>query len=228
MIVDQTSSRYFNESESYVDAGHAILERQEENGKAIHSWMIMESRNRNKYLFGDMLPRRTPKETIASGFLVKADTIEELAEKCGIDYEGLASTIERFNTFAKNGIDEDFGRGNSAYDNYYGDPRYDNPNLGPIEKGPFYACKIFPGDLGTKGGIVADEHGQALSNNVPVQGLYATGNCSASVMGRTYPGPGSTLGPTSVFGYISANHIKDNLDELSAQKAEEKVDVAVN
>jgi succinate dehydrogenase/fumarate reductase flavoprotein subunit len=207
MIVDQTGERYFNESQSYTDAGHAILERQQKNGRAIPSWLIMESRNRNRYLFGDMLPRRTPKVAMDSGFLVKADTIEELAEKCGIELQGLKSTLERFNRFARAGIDEDFGRGNTAYDTYYGDPTYQNPNLGEIVKPPFYACKIYPGDLGTKGGIVANEHGQALRNGEPIEGLYATGNCSASVMGRVYPGPGSTLGPTTVFGYIAANHI---------------------
>jgi succinate dehydrogenase/fumarate reductase flavoprotein subunit len=211
MIVDQTGERYFNESQSYTDAGHAILDRQNKNGRAIPSWLIMESRNRNRYLFGDMLPRRTPKEAIDSGFLVKADTIEGLAEKCGIDLKGLTSTLERFNQFARSGVDEDFGRGNSAYDNYYGDPTYGNPNLGEIVKPPFYAVKIYPGDLGTKGGIVANEHGQALRNGLPIEGLYATGNCSASVMGRVYPGPGSTLGPTTVFGYISANHIHQQL-----------------
>ena len=211
IIVDQTGERYFNESQSYTDAGHAILERQEKNGKAIHSWLIMESRNRNKYIFGDMLPRRTPKEAIESGFLIKADSIEELAEKCQIDYDGLKETITKFNQFAETGIDEDFGRGNSAYDNYYGDPNYKNPNLGAIVKPPFYACKVYPGDLGTKGGIVANEYGQVLRNGKPIEGLYATGNCSASVMGRVYPGPGSTLGPTTVFGYISAQHIKESL-----------------
>ncbi|WP_226036591.1 FAD-dependent oxidoreductase [Aquibacillus saliphilus] len=219
VIVDQTGSRYFNESQSYTDAGHAILDRQEKNGKAIHSWLIMESRHRNKYLFGDMLPKRTPKEAIESGFLIKADTIEELAKKCHIDYAGLKAEIERFNTFAEKGIDEDFGRGNSVYDNYYGDPRYGNPNLGSIIKAPFYACKIYPGDLGTKGGIVANEYGQALRNNIPIEGLYATGNCSASVMGRVYPGPGSTIGPTTVFGYISANHIKENLAKLGESES---------
>lgn len=208
IIVDQTGERYFNESQSYTDAGHAILERQEKNGKAIHSWLIMESRNRNKYLFGDMLPRQTPKKAIESGFLVKANSIEELAQKCQIDYEDLRATISRFNQFVKKGIDEDFGRGNSAYDNYYGDPTYNNPNLGALEKPPFYACKVYPGDLGTKGGIVANEHSQALRNGLPIEGLYATGNCSASVMGRVYPGPGATLGPTTVFGYIAAKHIK--------------------
>lgn len=144
---------------------------------------------------------------------MKADSIEELADKCQIDVAGLTDTIGRFNEFVHNGIDDDFGRGNSAYDNYYGDPTYKNPNLGLVEKPPFYACKIFPGDLGTKGGIVADEYGQVLRNNLPIEGLYATGNCSASVMGRVYPGPGSTLGPTTVFGYISANHIKQRLSE---------------
>jgi 3-oxosteroid 1-dehydrogenase len=97
IIVDQTGSRYLNESQSYTDAGHAILERQEKNGRAIPSWLIMESRNRNKYLFGDMLPRRTPKEAIESGFLIKADSIEELANKCGIELEGLGKTVSRVN-----------------------------------------------------------------------------------------------------------------------------------
>ena len=120
-------------------------------------------------------------------------------------------TIARFNQFVEKRIDEDLGCGNSAYDNSYGDPTYKNPNLGALEKPPFYACKVYRGDLGTKGGIVANEHGQALGNGTPVEGLYATGNCSASVMGRVYPGPGSTLGSTTVFGYISVNHIKENL-----------------
>lgn len=211
IIVDQLGQRYFNESESYTDAGHAIFKRQKETDKAIPSWLIMESRHRNKYLFGDMLPRMTPKEVIDSGFFIKADSIEELAEKCGIDEKGLKETIARFNEFVEKGKDEDFNRGDSAYDNYYGDPTYQNPNLGKIEKPPFYAVKIYPGDLGTKGGIVADEYGRALRDNKPIIGLYATGNCSASVMGRVYPGPGSTLGPSTVFGYIAANHVKEVL-----------------
>lgn len=211
IIVDQSGERYMNESESYVDAGHAILERHESLGNAIPSWLILESRNRNRYLFSDMMPRRTSKEAIDSGFFIKANSIEELAQKTGVDLQGLKTTFKRFNSFVDKGVDEDFGRGNSAYDNYYGDLSYKNPNLGHMEKPPFYACKIFPGDLGTKGGIVSNEYGQALRDGEPVTGLYATGNCSASVMGRVYPGPGSTLGPTTVFGYISANHIAKTL-----------------
>ena len=220
IIVDQDGKRYFNESQSYTDAGQAMLKRQEETGKAIPSWLIMESRNRNKYIFGDMLPRRTPKEVIENGFLIKADSIEELAQKTGIDLDGLKETISRFNGFVQKGVDEDFGRGNSAYDNYYGDPTYKNPNLGEIVKPPFYAVKAYPGDLGTKGGLLADEHSRVLKNGEPVKGLYATGNCSASVMGRVYPGPGSTLGPTTVFGYIAAHHISNELQENTKQQVE--------
>ncbi|MBP1969270.1 succinate dehydrogenase/fumarate reductase flavoprotein subunit [Virgibacillus natechei] len=191
IIVDQTGERYMNESDSYVDAGHAILDRQKQNGKAIHSWLILESRDRNKYLFGEMLPRMTPKKAIGN--------------KCNIDIDGLKTTVSTFNKYAKKGIDEGYGRGNSVYDSYYGDPTYRKPNLGTIEKPPFYACKIYPGDLGTKGWILANEHRQAMKDGQPLKGLYATGNCSASVMGDVYPGPGSTLGPTTVFGYIFCN-----------------------
>ncbi|MGN7479795.1 FAD-dependent oxidoreductase [Solibacillus silvestris] len=217
IIVDQEGKRYFNEAESYVDAGRAMLDKQEETGKAIPSWMIMESRHRNRYLFGSMMPRMVPKKLLKSGWLKRADTIDDLAKICGINVEGLRATIGRFNEFVDNGKDGDYKRGDSAYDNYYGDPAYKNPNLGHINKPPYYAVKVFPGDLGTKGGIVADEHGQALRDGKPIAGLYATGNCSASVMGKVYPGPGSTLGPTTVFGYISANHIKSTIFEHAKQ-----------
>lgn len=218
IIVDQLGKRYFNEAESYVDAGRAMLDKQEQTGKAIPSWMIMESRHRNCYLFGSMMPRMVPKKLLDSGWLKRANTIEDLALICGINVKGLRATIDRFNSFVDKGKDEDFKRGDSAYDNYYGDTKYANPNLGHIMKPPFYAVKVFPGDLGTKGGIVADEHGQALRDGKPIIGLYATGNCSASVMGKVYPGPGSTLGPATVFGYISANHIKSTLFEQAKIK----------
>ncbi|MFC4323756.1 FAD-binding protein [Litchfieldia salsa] len=209
LIVDQSGERYMNESQSYVDVGHDML-KQNKEGKAIPSWLILESRNRNRYIFGMAMPRLTPKEYIEEGFFLKANTIEELAEKCEINSENLQSTILRFNEFADKGVDEDFERGRTTYDNYYGDPNYKNPNLGKIEKGPFYAVKIYPGDLGTKGGMVTDEYARVLKDGEPISGLYATGNCSASVMGRTYPGPGSTLGPAMVFSYIAAKHLAEN------------------
>ncbi|MGI5926694.1 MAG: FAD-binding protein [Syntrophomonadaceae bacterium] len=204
IMVDQDGERYVNESASYVDVGHAMLERKE---KAVPSWLILESRHRNRYIFGMAMPRLTPKEYIEKGYFIKADTIEELARKCGINPDKLKATIERFNRFVDKGVDEDFGRGNTAYDNYYGDPTYKNPNLGKLEKGPFYAVKVFPGDLGTSGGMLTDEYARVLKNGKPIPGLYAAGNCSATVMGRTYPGPGATLGAAMVFSYIAAKHI---------------------
>lgn len=206
IVVDQSGRRFTNESASYVDFGHDMLARNREV-PAIPSWLIMDSRHRNRYIFGMAMPRMTPRAWLESGFFIKADTLEELAQRCGIDREGLLATVARFNEMARRGVDEDFGRGRTAYDRFYGDPRYPNPNLGTIEQPPFYAVKIFPGDLGTKGGMVNDEHARVLKGGRPVPGLYACGNCSASVMGRTYPGPGSTLGAAMTFAYIAAKHI---------------------
>jgi 3-oxosteroid 1-dehydrogenase len=123
--------------------------------------------------------------------IVKADTLAELAEKAGLPADALAATIERFNGFARTGVDEDFHRGESAYGRYYGDPTYKpNPNLGEISRGPYYAAKMVLGDLGTKGGVRTDVHGRALRDDGSViDGLYAAGNVSAAVMGHTYPGP---------------------------------------
>ena len=123
--------------------------------------------------------------------------------------DALRATVDRFNGFARSGVDEDFHRGESAYDRYYGDPtNKPNPNLGEISHPPYYAAKLVPGDLGTKGGIVTDVHGRALRDDGSViEGLYAAGNVSAPVMGHTYPGPGGTIGPAMTFGYLAALHI---------------------
>ncbi|WP_245959359.1 FAD-binding protein [Neobacillus piezotolerans] len=134
------------------------------------------------------------------------ETPEELAKKIGVPPKNLSATIERFNQFAWDGYDQDFKRGVSAYDRYYGDPTLNNPNLYRLEKAPYYAIPSYPGDIGTKGGLVTDQFARVMhENGQPIQGLYATGNCAASVMGETYPGPGATIGPAMVFGYIDAN-----------------------
>jgi 3-oxosteroid 1-dehydrogenase len=120
----------------------------------------------------------------------------------------LLLTAKRFKGFCQAGKDEDFHRGDSAYDRFYSDPRVKpNPNLGSVERPPFYAVKVWPGDLGTKGGLLTDEYARVLRRDGSViKGLYAAGNTSASVMGHTYPGPGSTIGPAMTFGYIAARH----------------------
>jgi len=204
-VVDQSGERYLNESESYIDFGHHVLERDLVT-PANHSWLIVDARHRRRYMFAAML--MGGKKLREEGTLVTAPTIEALAAEIGIEPSRLRATVERFNGFARTGVDEDFGRGNTVYDNYYGDPRVKpNPNLGTLEKGPFTAAKLVLGDLGTKGGLITDEHARVLDEQGEViAGLYAAGNTTASVMGRTYPGPGSTIGPAAVFGFLAAQH----------------------
>jgi 3-oxosteroid 1-dehydrogenase len=202
IVVDSAGDRFTNESASYIDFGHAILER-DKAVPAIPSWLILDVRHRRRYLFNAFL--QGTKKLREAGIVRSADTLDGLATTLGMDPARLRATVDRFNGFARTGVDEDFGRGRTVYDNYYGDPRVKpNPNLGPIEKGPFTAVQLVPGDLGTKGGLLTDEVARVLDmNGVPIRGLYAAGNTTASVMGRTYPGPGSTIAPAVVFGYLA-------------------------
>jgi 3-oxosteroid 1-dehydrogenase len=204
MIVDKSGKRFMNESASYVDCGHWQYER---NGKvpAIPAYLIFDQHHHKFYPLGVGLPGAEPKEYFESGLLTKGDTLAELAQKIGVDAKGLEETVARFNGFAAAGNDLDFHRGDSAYDRVYSDPRVKpNPNLAPLTKPPFYAVRVWPGDLGTKGGLLTDEHARVLDKKGKViKGLYAAGNSSASVMGHTYPGPGSTIGPAMVFGMLA-------------------------
>ncbi|WP_298818566.1 FAD-binding protein [Chloroflexus sp.] len=207
IIVDQSGQRFVNESTSYVDFVHRQYERHREV-PAIPAFFIGDARHRAYYPFGTIPPRFTPRAALESGFIIRANTITDLARACGIDPGRLEATVNRFNDFARAGKDLDFHRGDSAYDRFYSDPTVKpNPNLGPIERPPFFAVRVWPGDLGTKGGLLTDECARVLrENGRPIEGLYAAGNTSASVMGRTYPGPGSTLGPGMVFGMIAGRH----------------------
>jgi len=215
IIVDQSGQRFVNESASYIDVGHAILERDKTVG-AIPCWMITERRHQRRYLNNAAIQGLSKLKK--AGTVVEADTIEELAWKLGMDDDTLKATVERFNGFCATGVDEDFDRGRTAYDNYYGDPSLKNPNLGPIEKGPFRAFKMVPGDLGTKGGLLTDEHARVLDKGgKPIEGLYAAGNTTASVMGRTYPGAGSTIGPATVFGYLGGKHAAARIQQSAAE-----------
>jgi succinate dehydrogenase/fumarate reductase flavoprotein subunit len=200
IIVDPAGHRFVNEAASYVDVGQAMLNR----GPC---WLVFDSRYRNRYFFGSTPPRMS-KALVNSGFFVTGSTIPELAAKCSIDADGLVRTIARVNDMASRGVDEDFQRGNNVYDLYYGDPTHKpNAAFGTLEQAPFFATRVYPGDLSTKGGLMADEHARVLREDGSViGGLYAAGNCAAPVMGRTYPGAGATLGPSMVFAWIAARH----------------------
>jgi 3-oxosteroid 1-dehydrogenase len=208
IIVNQAGRRYANEAAPYVDAVHAMYDGEAATGVAhIPSWMILDQRYRNRYLFAGLGPRQPfPGRWYKHGTLFRHDTVAGLAEQIGVDPAGLVDTVTRFNQMARAGTDTDFQRGDSAYDKYYGDrTNKPNPCLGPIDQAPFYAVKIVPGDLGTKGGVVTDERARALRpDGSVIEGLYAAGNASAAVMGRTYAGAGSTIGPAMVFGYLAA------------------------
>lgn len=211
IIVNQAGQRFANEALPYVDAVHAMYDSAEATGiDHFPSWMIIDQRYRNRYLFAGLGPRQPfPGKWLKSGTIVKADSLRELAGRIDIPADALDATVTRFNTMAKQGKDEDFGRGDSDYDKYYGDPTIKpNPSLGPIDEGPFYAVKMVPGDLGTKGGVVTDVQGRALREDGSViEGLYAAGNVSSAVMGHTYAGAGATIGPAMTFAWLAARHI---------------------
>ena len=125
---------------------------------------------------------------------------------------GLVRTVQRFNEYAAKGLDPDFGRGQSAYNDAWATRATSpTPPLGPLDRSPYYATEIYPGDVGTCGGLITNEHAQVLDEtDTPIPGLYATGNVTATVMGRTYPGAGASIANTMVFGYVAAHHAAGN------------------
>lgn len=210
IMVNAEGKRFGNESAPYVEAVHTMYGGEygqgEGPGANIPAWLVFDQRYRNRYIFAGLQPgQRFPSRWLENDNIVKADTLEELAERIGVPAANLTGTVERFNGFVATGEDEDFGRGNSHYDRYYGDPTVKpNPCLATIDQGPFYAAKIVPGDLGTKGGLVTDTAGRVLGeDDAPIEGLYAAGNSSSPVMGHTYAGPGATIGPAITFGYLA-------------------------
>lgn len=207
MIVDQEGKRFLNESESYVDVGHHMLEHYKNKGpEEKYSWLITDNQHTRRYINSTLLVGK--KKFIKEGIVVTANSLEELAEKIGVNKNTFLNQVKLFNQYAEEGVDRDFERGRTAYDRYYSDPWVKpNPNLGKIEKGPFMACKIQPGDLNTKGGLITDEYARVTKKDgSPIPGLYAAGNNTASVMGHTYPGAGATIAPASVFGFLGALH----------------------
>jgi 3-oxosteroid 1-dehydrogenase len=208
MLVDQQGRRFCDESGAYMEIGQRMYQRHAETGKGVPSWLIMDSRQRKFYPWGTASPGAIPQAWLNSGYLKKADSVAGLARLCGIDASGLDATISRFNGFCRTGIDEDYGRGSRAFDRAHGDPTVKpNPNLGSIEQASFYAVAMYPGDVGTAGGLVTDEFARVRrADNSVIEGLYATGNATASVFGRCYPGAGASIAASFVFGYVAAKH----------------------
>jgi len=205
IYIDSTGRRFCNESNSYVEVGKAMYAN-----KAVPCWMIFDEGYVSRYVSGanPLKKRRMPEALIERGAVVRGDTIGDLARQIDVPPGELAHTIQRFNDFAAKGLDPDFGRGQSAYNDCLGDPGYrPNAAIGPLDRAPYYATRVLPADVGTCGGVITNEHAQVLDEQDQViDGLYATGNTTATVMGRTYPGAGASIASTMVFGYVAARH----------------------
>lgn len=209
LIVDTGGERFVNEAAPYSDVVHVMYDRNPTD-PCIPAWLIVDQNYRNRYLFKDTLPTLPlPSDWFSSGAAYKSSTVEGLASAIGVPSATLKSTVSRFNSQAWTGNDADFHRGASAYDHYYTDPLvFPNSCLAALWLPPYYAFKIVPGDLGTKGGMKTDARARVLrADGSVITGLYAAGNASAAVMGRSYAGAGSTIGPAMTFGYIAARDI---------------------
>jgi 3-oxosteroid 1-dehydrogenase len=201
IIIDSRGKRFMNEAAPYNDAGKAIYRAYSPEAKTIPAYLIFDGVYRKKYPCGPMMPGRSmPDFMLPKGlegvFFQKDKTVKGLAEKIGIDPARLVETIRRFNEYARSGKDLDFRRGETMQDCYYSvKATGPNPSLAPLEKPPFYAIKIYPGDLGTKGGVRTDHYARVLTKKDEVIGGLTT-----------YPGAGGTIGPAMVFGFLAAEH----------------------
>jgi 3-oxosteroid 1-dehydrogenase len=208
LIVDQSGARFVNEATDYMSFGQRILDRERSGNPVESMWIVFDQQYRNSYVFAaELFPRmRLPEAWYNAGIAHRTDDLAQLARMVGVPEPQFLTTVSRFNEMSRAGDDSDFHRGRSAYDRYYGDPTITpNPNLRALDRGPFYAVKMVLSDLGTCGGLRADERARVLREDGSViDGLYAIGNTAANAFGTTYPGAGATIAQGLVYGYIAA------------------------
>ncbi len=214
IIVNSAARRYADESMPYEELWNRMYEANGEAAETIPSWLIFDQRVKNNYPMFGVAPRLPfPRSWIADGHIKKADSLAALAGLAGLPADALAETVRRHNEMAERGEDLDFGRGTTAFARFLGDPMAKHPNLRAIDRAPYYAVRLYPGDLGTKGGLAVDERSRVLrEDGSAIDGLFACGNCSASVMGTIYPGPGGTIGPAMTFGYVAGKALAATAD----------------
>lgn len=208
ILVDRTGVRYMNEGGSYMAYCRGMLERHR-SVPAIPGWAIFDQQYMDTYMLAGTMPGGAkPRSWYDQGYLKQGDSLASLARRIGVEPGTLEATVERFNGFVADNRDADFGRGERAYDRWLGDPlHWPSETLGRIDTAPFYAVEVVPGDVGTYGGVLTDEHARVLrADGTPIPGLYATGVATGSVMGRIYPGAGCSIGPAFTFGYLAAKH----------------------
>ena len=225
IMVNAEGRRFVNEAAPYVDAVHAMYDGEATGVSHVPCWMVLDQRYRNRYLFAGLGPRQPfPGRWYQHGTIVRSDTVAGLAEQIGVPADNLAATLDRFNGFAREGVDRTSTAARASTTSTT-PTRRSRPTRRSqvIDQAPFYAVRMVPGDLGTKGGLVTDERARVLrADGSAITGLYAAGNCSAAVMGRTYPGPGGTIGPALTFGYLAA------LDLASRRRTERGPEVPID
>lgn len=204
VCVGADGRRFVNESTSYHEFARAMFA-----AGAVPAFLICDAPALRRYGLGMVRPGRPKRALRDDGYLTEAPDLATLAGRLGIDPAGLAATVERMNRFAASGADPEFGRGSTAYHHVNGDAGHrPNPNLGPIATPPFYAVRLWPGDIGVARGLAVDADARVLDGaGRPIEGLYACGNDMQSIMGGVYPGPGITIGPGLVFAYLAARHL---------------------
>ncbi len=208
IMVNGAGRRFANETWPYDRLGRALLEGQASGVSHLPSWFIADAAHVAKYGFAAARPgREIGVEWFSSGTVVKAQTLDQLAESIGVPPAALARTVEEWNESAAQGVDPLFHRGELPFDRFFGDPQVEpNPCVGPITDGPYYAWKVVAADLGTKGGISCDTSGRALrEDGTVVPGLYAAGNTMASWTNHCYPGPGAPIGSCVVFSALAVD-----------------------
>jgi len=215
IFVNKRGRRFLNEASPYNDICKAMYANDTPESPCVPAYMVFDTTYRKKYPCGPFFPGSQqpdwalPKALKAAGYLKKADTLDGLAAQLGVDAAGLKATVVQMNEYARTGKDPDFHRGESLFDRYYGDEKVTpNPCLAPLDTPPYYGIVVYAGDLGTKGGLKTDAHARVLKESgEPIPGLYAVGNCSASMMGPTYPGAGGTIGPAMTYAYVVAHDL---------------------
>lgn len=217
LIVNGAGKRFMNEALPYCTAGQGlyggVFGKGEGAAENLPAWLIFDQQYRNTYPFAyGYLPRmELPSEFYESGAVLRRNSLEELARAIDVPAAALLATVARFNDFAQTGVDEDFGRGENEHDRFYANRYHQpNPSLGTLKSAPFYATRVYPGDIGTSGGLVIDPKARVTrADGSVIEGLFAAGNTTKSIVGHTYCAGGTSIGAALVFGHIAANTIAD-------------------
>ena len=218
IAVNASGKRFTNEANSYYDFMRDLMANtfaDQPTNQSVQAWLVCDHAFIRRYGLGAVKPAPIPMAaSLNNGYLKRGATLADLAATCGVDVANLQATVQRYNALALQGKDEDFHKGETAYNRIQGDAAagHANPCMAPLQYGPFYAVKVVPGSLGTFAGLKVNAHAQVLDTKAeedgqPIPGLYAAGNDMASMMGGRYPSGGITLGPAMTFGFMAGQHV---------------------